>query len=485
MKILIIAFITIIGILIAQPMAGYTLFSPMPGQGQQLNSHSTYLINNDLEIENQWIQDCRVASIAYLQPDSSLIMPCNQNVSGMQGGTLGGRIKKLTWDNQIIYDFIYANENMQPHHDIEPMPNGNILSVAYDIKTNQEGIDAGRENLTGEIWPEMIVELQPVGSDSFTVVWEWHLWDHLIQNVDAEKPNFGVIAEHPELLNINLGNIGGGGGNNGGDWVHANAIHFNPQLNQIVISCRKLNEFLVIDHSTTTEQASGHQGGFHGKGGDIIYRWGNPQNYGRGSAENQQLQSQHSVNWIRQGYPGAGNIILYNNGSNQTGSKIKEIIPPLSEDGFYVLEENEAYGPGTPIWTYGEDNAFFSNVQSGAFRLLNGNTFITVAASQLMFEVSPENEIVWQYEYNGEEQGNIARAQKYHPNFFNIQSQFQMGDVNMDNSINVVDIVAMVNHILEFNLLENQSYNLGDMNNDGEINVVDIINVVNIILEIE
>lgn len=483
MKNLIILTISIIRILIAQPMPGYTLFSPMPGQGQQINTHSTYLINNDLEIENQWVQDCRVASIAYLQPDSTLIMPCNQNVSGMQGGPAGGRIKKLTWDNQVIYDFIYANENMQPHHDIEPMPNGNILSVAFERKTNQEALDAGRENINGEIWPEIVLELQPMGSDSFIVVWEWHLWDHIIQDVDINKPNFGVISEHPELLNVNLGNIGGGG-NNSGDWVHANAIHFNPQLNQIIISCRKLNEFLVIDHSTTTEQAMGHSGGFHGKGGDIIYRWGNPENYGRGSTENQQLQSQHSVNWIKPGYPGAGNIILYNNGSIQTGSTIKELIPPL-ENGLYFLAEGEAYGPIAPIWEYGGDNTFFSDVQSGAFRLLNGNTFITVAASQLMFEVSTENEIVWEYQYNGEELGNIARAQKYHPNYFNTQPPYQLGDVNMDNSVNVIDIVSMVNHILDFIQLENQSFNLGDVNNDGEINVVDIIQVVNFILENE
>ena len=102
-----------------------------------------------------------------------------------------------------------------------------------------------------------------------------------------------------------------------------------------------------------------------------------------------------------------------------------------------------------------------------------------------MFEVTPENEIAWEYQYDGEEQGNIARAQKYHPNYFNTQPPFELGDVNMDNAINVIDIVSMVNHILDFNQLENQSFNLGDINNDGEINVVDIIQVVNFILEHE
>ena len=59
-----------------------------------------------------------------------------------------------------------------------------------------------------------------------------------------------------------------------------------------------MNEIYVIDHSTTTEEAAGHSGGLSGKGGDILYRWGNPQNYQRGNSQDQILISQHSVNWI-------------------------------------------------------------------------------------------------------------------------------------------------------------------------------------------
>ena len=76
-----------------------------------------------------------------------------------------------------------------------------------------------------------------------------------------------------------------------------------------------MNEIYIIDHSTTSEEAVGHNGGLYGRGGDFLYRWGNPENYDRGNLEDKILGWQHSVNWIPPGYPGEGNIILFNNDS--------------------------------------------------------------------------------------------------------------------------------------------------------------------------
>ena len=49
------------------------------------------------------------------------------------------------------------------------------------------------------MWPDKIVELQPIGLDSANIVWEWKFWDHLIQDVDSNLVNYGIISMHPEL----------------------------------------------------------------------------------------------------------------------------------------------------------------------------------------------------------------------------------------------------------------------------------------------
>lgn len=58
-----------------------------------------------------------------------------------------------------------------------------------------------------------------------------------------------------------------------------NGIDYNPVLDQIALSTHNLNEWYIIDHSTTTAEAATSSGGNSGKGGDLLYRWGNPAAY--------------------------------------------------------------------------------------------------------------------------------------------------------------------------------------------------------------
>jgi len=231
-----------------------------------------------------------------------------------------------------------------------------------------------------------------------------------------------------------------------------------------------MNEIFVIDHSTTTLEASGHSGGNQNKGGDILYRWGSPQNYGRGDISNQILDSQHGIDWIPEGYPGAGNFLLYNNNHppNSQSSAVLELESIADENGSYPIVDNEPFGPINPLWVYESD--FHSNTQSGAYRMPNGNTLITVVEDERIFEVNMGGDIQWEYS----EDIRCARALKYGYDYFNA---FQIGDINSDDVINILDVIQIMNAILssEFN-------SAGDMNNDGILNVLDVIALINIIL---
>ena len=116
--------------------------------------------------------------------------------------------------------------------------------------------------------------------DSIELVWEWHLQDHFVQDNDPSKSNFGSIGDNIGLVDINY--LGPGAWDDD-DWWHCNAIDYNDELDQIVLNSRNNNETWIIDHSTTTTEATGHTGGRSGHGGDLIFRWGNPEAYDKGS----------------------------------------------------------------------------------------------------------------------------------------------------------------------------------------------------------
>ena len=186
------------------------------------------------------------------------------------------------------------------------------------------------------------------------------------------------------------------------DLLHTNAVAYNAELDQIVVSTPRFNEIWVIDHSTTTQQAAGSGGGRGGRGGDLLYRWGNPKTYGRGAETDQKLFGQHDVRWVRNGLPGAGHLTVFNNGlkgSEGNYSAIHEIATPVNSEGRYELPESGAFGPSEPVWSYTAPDkvSFSSGFISGAEPLANGNTLICSGAQGRFFEVTPGGEIVWEY----------------------------------------------------------------------------------------
>ncbi|MBN1860335.1 MAG: aryl-sulfate sulfotransferase [Candidatus Thermoplasmatota archaeon] len=366
---------------------GQILFAPM-------NSFTTYLIDKNGEINHTWSSSYLPGEAVYWLNDGTILRTAK---IAPTGSGAGGGIQKIAWDGTVVWDYRYYTSQVLSHHDIEPLPNGNILLIAWETKTQYEAIAAGRNpNLVGTIFkPDHIIEVKPTGPTSGDIVWEWHAWDHLIQDYDSSKENFGIVADHPELIDINYGT-------SPEDWLHCNSIDYNEEFDQILISSKYFHEIWVIDHSTTTAEAAGHTGGQSGKGGDILYRWGNPVTYRAGTPSDEKLFSQHDARWIDPGCSGEGNILIFNNGKNRPVTKyssVDEIIPPIDENGSYYRAANAAYGPENPIWSYTTTplTNFYADFLSSAQRLPNGNTLICNGPAGRFFEVTPQKETVWEY----------------------------------------------------------------------------------------
>ncbi len=382
-----------VGLFLNEPEAfnGYTLFNTR-------RSKTIYLIDNQGRMVHKWELDAE-ALFARLLENGNLLTFANR----FQGSGVRGRyVREVDRNGNILWQCTQG----LPHHDFLKMPNGNVLLLSRQDKTPEEAIAAGANpdfiSADGLMAPH-IVEVKPTGPTNCEIVWEWSAWDHLIQDFDSSKANYGVVAEHPELIDLNfrLSELTSWG--NLADWIHSNGIDYNPGLDQIILLPRHFSEVWIIDHSTTRAEAAGHSGGKGGKGGDLLYRWGNPRAWRAGTPADQQLFWPHNPQWIAPGLPGAGNILIFNNGYEfpdfrRGYSSVDEIAPPV-DGANYRLDPDLAYAPAEPVWVYtaATPSDFFAEYISGAQRLPNGNTLICDGVHGTLFEVTPAGKTVWKY----------------------------------------------------------------------------------------
>jgi len=313
--------------------------------------------------------------------------------SGYPPGSQGG-VERLGFDGTLKWQYELFAPNQRLHHDIEPMPNGNLLVIAWDEMTPNEAIAIGRApvQMQGPVFrPDAILEIEPTGSSGGNIVWEWHIADHVIQDADPGAANYGDVSSNPQLVDINYPPHN----TDGDDWNHVNSVKYDPVNDWIILSSHRQDEIWVIDHSTTTAEAAGHTGGARGKGGDLLYRWGNPAAYQMGTTADQQLFGQHGPYFIPPGYPGAGNVILFNN-ATPSGSAIFELVMPLDSNGDFVMNAAGTFDPAGPVWSYYNPAINSSNV-SNTERLKNGNTVICAGAVGHIREVDSSGNLIWEY----------------------------------------------------------------------------------------
>jgi hypothetical protein len=184
------------------------------------------------------------------------------------------------------------------------------------------------------------------------------------------------------------------------DWLHTNAVDYHPGYDLIALSTPHMNEVWIIDHSTSTEDAAWDAGGRWGKGGDLLYRWGNPRNYGAGTDADRKLFYQHNVDFVPGATPDELRITIFNNGGGRPGgdvSTVDELVLPFDPESGFTREEGEPFGPEEPTWSWALPKEAFSAFISGAQRLPNGNTLVCAGAPGRLLEVTRAGEIVWDY----------------------------------------------------------------------------------------
>lgn len=390
---------------------GYVLYNP-------ISSKVTYLINKKGYIVKKWVSN-NIGLSVQLKSNGHLVRSYKVDNPVFSFGGLMGGIEEFDFDGNLIWDWKYSTNEYTMHHDLAILPNGNILATVWDLKTAEEAISNGRNpDLLRDdaVWAERIIEIKPRGTNNVDIVWQWSVWDHLVQDFDATKLNFDLVSAHPELIDLNY-TIGDANLN------HINSLFYIEEFDQILFSSRRFNEIMIIDHSTNTAEASSNTGGNFGKGGDLLYRWGNPEAYKMGSQENKKLYGQHDATYLGS-LPkiGGGNFMVFNNDAFEGLSSINEIKIPQLANGAYNLQPNTINLPTNFAWTYTNPEIYAPRV-SGASRLENGNTLISHGTQGLIYEIDPNGNLLWKYKIPLNV-NNFFKAQKYssqHPAFEGIE----------------------------------------------------------------
>lgn len=377
---------------IAQQYPGYTLYGLK-------NATSAVLIDTNGTNYHTWTSTGKTNCYStYMMPGGLLWRTINHSGNSFSGGPVSGEVQKLDYNGNVLWDYVYSTTSYCTHHDICPMPNGNVLMIAYESKSAAEVAAAGCSAFSGIMWPDKIVEVQPTGATTGTVVWEWHAWDHLVQNTNASAANYQTsIVNHPELLNINY--------NATKDWLHANGVDYNPILDQVTFSSHNLSEVYVIDHSTTTAEAATHTGGNSGKGGDLLFRWGNPGAYG--ATGTKIFNVVHNAHWVPEGNSNAGDLSGYNNqGISTTASCADFFTPPVS--GYnYSITLGSAYTPAT--YNKRQASGGYNSNEGSVQQLPNGNILIDMGISGYIKEFDPSGTLIWSKTLTG----SSAKAFRY------------------------------------------------------------------------
>lgn len=381
---------------------GYTLLSSMAGHQPDPNGpmYNAILVDMEGNLIKEWAFGIARQRWPFKIFPGGYVWGGGQLPSGEKTLTL------MDWDGNIIRQM---DTNYAHHHDYQREGN----PVGYYAPGAEPMIEGGKTLVLGNFYPDPNLTAHvsefPLFDDivweldwDSNVLWQWKGWEHF------EQMGFDAAAREAIMMNCV--------GRNESDWLHANSaswlgpnkwydqgdLRFHPE--NVILSFRSANITIIVarhDHPLG-EWVSG----------DVVWRVG--PDYSEHKAG--QIIGQHNPHMIPQGLPGAGNILVFDNGGNAGHGAVvpglnRGTYPNKLRDFTRVLE----YDPVTLdlVWEYkqpnptadydgdgdikGNERKFFSSFISGAQRLENGNTLICEGACGRIFEVTTERDIVWEY----------------------------------------------------------------------------------------
>lgn len=322
-----------------QTWDGLTLYPGLDGV--------VYLVDMAGQVVHRWTSPQPGELLAYAEPlDNGNILAVVRPPGQFEGHTA----VELDWNGGVVWSFALPAAAGYIHHDLERLPNGNTLLLCVRLMF-APAISAQL------IYDDYLVEVDARG----TPVWIWETWQHFAE--------FGFDNRAVQLISAK-----------GGHWAHTNSVHCIPsnrhtaaflRPGNLMLSQRATNVVFIIDRAS----------------GRIVWKIGPNSNL---------VQGQHAPYLIADGLPGAGNILLFDNGSG-TG------YPPGGfVRGYSRVLEIDPLTQNT-VWDYDASKSgalrqlFFADLVSNAQRLPNGNTFVCSGVTGRLFEVTAGGEIVWEY----------------------------------------------------------------------------------------
>ncbi len=332
------------------------------------------------------------------------------------GGGHAGLLQEFDWDGNLVWEYERNTSTSVSHHTFTRHPTaGTTLILGWEYKSQAECIAQGRNPATvgpRGLWPDYITE---INNATKAVIWEYHVWDNLVQNFDSTKPNYGDPKTNQDKFDLNW--ICDGAATETGipDWTHWNTANYDMTAGstRIIANSRHWGESYIIDRGT-------------GGKGKLIWRFGNPSAYGMGVAPSYQNDGTqldwgpHHAHIIDPGLPGAGNMLILDNGWNRpAGNRTRTIEVDITKSsstsarvGFSAtgtLTPFANINPGSIVWQFFSNtpNSYYSASQCANQRLPNANTFLTSTQSGHLFQVTKgernsagnwvNKQIVWEF----------------------------------------------------------------------------------------